>query len=92
MIFDIFPLGHSRTIIGIEQRATGLTLLILDPSHGPRQVAALGASRDTLRLIRRNMSAMRAPQYQIVAVRGLIESEEQYQVCVTFTNNKFSFS
>lgn len=30
--------GHSRTIIGIEQRSTGLTLLVLDPSHGPRQV------------------------------------------------------
>lgn len=28
------------------------------------------------------MSAMRAPQYQIVAVQGLIESEEQYQVCL----------
>lgn len=56
----------------------------MDPSHGPRQVAALGASRDTLRLIRRNMSAMRAPQYQIVAVRGLIESEDQYQVSLIY--------
>lgn len=72
--------GHSRTIIGIEQRASGLTLLVLDPSHGPRQVAALGSSRDSLRLIRRNMTAMRAPQYQIVAVKGLFETEEQYQV------------
>lgn len=74
-----FP-GHSRTIIGIEQRASGLTLLVLDPSHGPRQVAALGSSRDSLRLIRRNMAAMRAQQYQIVAVRGLFETEEQFQV------------
>lgn len=72
--------GHSRTIIGIEQRASGLTLLVLDPSHGPRQVAALGSSHESLRLIRRNTVAMRAPQYQVVAVRGLIESEEQYQV------------
>ena len=76
----IFCSGHSRTIIGIEQRASGLTLLVLDPSHGPRQVAALGTSRDSLRLIRRNMAAMRAPQYQIVAVRGLFETEEQFQV------------
>lgn len=53
---------------------------MLDPSHGPRQVAALGSSRDSLRLIRRNMAAMRAPQYQIVAVKGLFETEEQYQV------------
>lgn len=76
----MYSLGHSRTIIGIEQRSTELTLLILDPSHGPRQVAALGSSQDSLRLIRRGPAAMRAPQYQIVAVRGLIETEEQYQV------------
>uniref|UniRef100_A0A336LS84 Zinc finger-containing ubiquitin peptidase 1 n=1 Tax=Culicoides sonorensis TaxID=179676 RepID=A0A336LS84_CULSO len=71
--------GHSRTIIGIEQRPSGLTLLVLDPSHGPRQVAALGTNQESLRLIRRGPAAMRAPQYQIVAVRGLIETEEQYQ-------------
>ncbi|XP_055836573.1 zinc finger-containing ubiquitin peptidase 1-like isoform X2 [Episyrphus balteatus] len=71
--------GHSRTIVGIEQRSTGLTLLVLDPSHGPRQVAVLGSSQDSLRLIRRGPFAMRAPQYQVVAVRGLIKTEEQYQ-------------
>lgn len=52
----------------------------MDPSHGPRQVAALGSSPDSLRLIRRGPAAMKAPQYQIVAVNGLIETEEQYQV------------
>lgn len=76
--------GHSRTIIGVEQRASGITLLVLDPSHGPRQVAALGSSRDSLRLIRRNMAAMRAPQYQIVAVRGLFETDDQYQVSIFY--------
>lgn len=54
---------------------------MLDPSHGPRQVAALGSSKDSLRLVRRGPGAMRAPQYQIVAVKGLIETEEQFQVC-----------
>lgn len=44
------------------------------------QVAALGTNQESLRLIRRGPTAMRAPQYQIVAVRGLIETEEQYQV------------
>ncbi|XP_052894613.1 zinc finger-containing ubiquitin peptidase 1-like isoform X2 [Anopheles moucheti] len=71
--------GHSRTIIGIEQRTSGLSLLVLDPSHGPRQVAALGSSQDSLRLIRKNSTAMRAPQYQVVAVKGLIDTEDQYQ-------------
>ena len=72
--------GHSRTIIGIEQRSSNSSLLVLDPSHGCKQVAELGSSRESLRLIRRNMAAMRAPQYQIVAVRGLFDTDEQYQV------------
>lgn len=44
----------------------------------------MGTSRDSLRLIRRNMAAMRAPQYQIVAVRGLFETDEQFQVSFYF--------
>lgn len=72
--------GHSRTIIGIEQKASGLTLLILDPSHSPRQVASLGSSQDSLRLIRRGPNAMKAPQYQIVSVVGKLDTEEEYQV------------
>lgn len=78
-----FYSGHSRTIIGIEQKANGLTLLILDPSHNPRQVAALGSNQESLRLIRRGPAAMRAPQYQIVAVKGLLETKEEYQVGLT---------
>lgn len=72
--------GHSRTIIGIEQKASGLTLLILDPSHSPRQVASLGSSQDSLRLIRRGPNAMKAPQYQIVSVVGKLDTEQEYQV------------
>lgn len=72
--------GHSRTIIGIEQKANGLTLLILDPSHSPRQVASLGSSQDSLRLIRRGSNAMKAPQYQIVSIVGKLDTEEEYQV------------
>lgn len=77
--------GHSRTIIGIEQKASGLTLLILDPSHSPRQVASLGSSQDSLRLIRRGPSAMKAPQYQIVSVVGKLDTEEEYQVSLFLT-------
>lgn len=76
--------GHSRTIIGIEQKASGLTLLILDPSHSPRQVASLGSSQDSLRLIRRGPNAMKAPQYQIVSVVGKLDTEEEYQVSSIF--------
>ena len=46
----------------------------------PKQVASLGTSQDSLRLIRRGQSAMKAPQYQIVSVVGKIVTEEEYQV------------
>lgn len=82
--------GHSRTIIGIEQKASGLTLLILDPSHSPRQVASLGSSQDTLRLIRRGPNAMKAPQYQIVSVVGKLDTEEEYQVRLSSFRRAFT--
>jgi len=48
--------------------------------YSPKQVASLGTSQDSLRLIRRGQSAMKAPQYQIVSVVGKIVTEEDYQV------------
>lgn len=83
--------GHSRTIIGIEQKASGLTLLILDPSHSPRQVASLGSSQDSLRLIRRGPNAMKAPQYQIVSVVGKLVTEQEYQVSIDSTDMRLQF-
>ena len=76
--------GHSRTIIGVEQKASGLTLLILDPSHSPKQVASIGTSHDSLRILRRNSNAMKAPQYQIVTVIGKIMTDEEYKVRVAY--------
>lgn len=80
--------GHSRTIIGVEQKASGLTLLILDPSHSPKQVASIGTSHDSLRILRRNSNAMKAPQYQIVTVIGKIMTDEEYKVRFAYMNYK----
>ncbi|XP_072382829.1 zinc finger-containing ubiquitin peptidase 1-like [Diabrotica undecimpunctata] len=75
--------GHSRTIMGIEIHRDGsLILLVLDPSHSPLQMAQLGdtnSASTALRLLRKNESAMKARQYQIVAVLGMIEADYQYQ-------------
>lgn len=75
--------GHSRTIMGIEVHRDGsLILLVLDPSHSPLQMAQLGdtnSASTALRLLRKNESAMKARQYQIVAVIGMIEGDQQYQ-------------
>lgn len=80
--------GHSRTIMGIEVHRDGsLVLLVLDPSHSPQQMAQLGdtsSSSGALRLLRKSEAAMKARQYQIVAVVGTIDNEQQYQVCFVF--------
>lgn len=76
--------GHSRTIVGIEEFKDGhLTLLVFDPSHSPEQMyqfknTATGYSG--MKLIRKTMSTMKARQYQLVAVIGIMESESEYQV------------
>ncbi|KAK6628059.1 hypothetical protein RUM44_010541 [Polyplax serrata] len=75
--------GHSRTIVGIEEFKDGhLTLLVFDPSHSPEQMyqfknTATGYSG--MKLIRKTMSTMKARQYQLVAVIGIMESESEYQ-------------
>ncbi|XP_063829191.1 zinc finger-containing ubiquitin peptidase 1-like [Ostrinia nubilalis] len=74
--------GHSRTIIGYEKHKDGkATLLVLDPSHSPAQVrqvtcgnAAAGAA--ALRLLRRGAGALRARQYQLLAVTGVMADHE----------------
>lgn len=82
--------GHSRTIIGCEVlhknsggsgSSNGLRLLVLDPSHGAAQLEA-GA----LRALRRAPPALRARQYQLVAIRGLMEDDQEYEVgiCIYF--------
>lgn len=77
--------GHSRTIIGVEQLGgtEGIRLLVLDPSHSPTQVALLLHTQTApaaMRLLRKPLSSMRAKQYQMVVVVGLIETDQEYQV------------
>lgn len=64
-------------------------LLVLDPSHSPQQMAQLGdtnSASTTLRLLRKSEAAMKARQYQIVAVIGTIDSDHQYQVSYSYNN------
>lgn len=76
--------GHSRTIIGTEQLRDGsITMLILDPSHCPAQMSQFkntSSASSAMRLIRRSTAAMKARQYQIVAIIEPMTSESQYQV------------
>ncbi|CAK9817528.1 Zinc finger-containing ubiquitin peptidase 1 [Anthophora quadrimaculata] len=74
--------GHSRTIIGVEQLRDGsITMLVLDPSHSPAQMAQFNSTSSALgamRLVRKSIAAMKARQYQVVAVIGIMETELEY--------------
>ncbi|KAL0870931.1 hypothetical protein ABMA27_004759 [Loxostege sticticalis] len=77
--------GHSRTIIGYEKHKDGkATLLVLDPSHSPAQVRQVvcgntSACNTALRLLRRGSSALRARQYQLLCVTGVMASDQEYE-------------
>uniref|UniRef100_T1JK96 Zinc finger-containing ubiquitin peptidase 1 n=1 Tax=Strigamia maritima TaxID=126957 RepID=T1JK96_STRMM len=75
--------GHSRTVVGCEQlKDNSIRLLIFDPSHNKiqmEQFSNTAIASNAMRLIRRPLAAMKARQYQIVAVNGIIETEQEYQ-------------
>ncbi|XP_031787224.1 zinc finger-containing ubiquitin peptidase 1 isoform X3 [Nasonia vitripennis] len=75
--------GHSRTIMGVEQLRDGsIIMLVLDPSHSPAQMAQFNSTSSApgaMRLVRISAAAMKARQYQVVAVIGIMDTEMQYQ-------------
>ncbi|XP_071439130.1 zinc finger-containing ubiquitin peptidase 1-like [Hetaerina americana] len=75
--------GHSRTIVGVEQlKDSSISLLVFDPSHSPHQMSHFrntATAISGMRLIRKSLSAMKARQYQVVAVCGIMDTEQEYQ-------------
>jgi hypothetical protein len=58
-------------------------MLVLDPSHSPVQMTQFNITSSApgaMRLVRISTAAMKARQYQVVAVIGIMETEMQYQV------------
>lgn len=80
--------GHSRVIVGVEEQRHGvLNLLILDPSVSASKIARIGdMSSGILNEIRVCKSNLRASQYQIVAVAGVIDTDEEYENCKVLTS------
>ncbi|KAM9352863.1 LOW QUALITY PROTEIN: zinc finger-containing ubiquitin peptidase 1 [Symphorus nematophorus] len=73
--------GHSRSIVGMEQKKNGsLCLLLLDPGSSASDTRKL-LSRDTvsaaIRHIRKFPSSLKHKQYQVVAVQGVLSTEER---------------
>ncbi|XP_056290302.1 zinc finger-containing ubiquitin peptidase 1 [Pseudoliparis swirei] len=73
--------GHSRSIVGLEQKRNGtLALLLLDPDTSAADVRKL-LSGDTVsaaaRHVRRFPGSLKHQQYQVVAVHGVMTAEER---------------
>lgn len=86
---DLFTLcpsaGHSRSIVGFEQKKNGsLCLLLLDPGSSLSDTRKL-LNRDTVSTavchIRKFSDSMTHTQYQVVVVQGVLSSEEKQVSC-----------
>lgn len=73
--------GHSRTVIGIEERKNRtLCLLIFDPGCPSREMQKLlkqDIEASSLKQLRKFVGNLKHKQYQIVAVEGVLTAEEK---------------
>ncbi|EFB21423.1 hypothetical protein PANDA_013419, partial [Ailuropoda melanoleuca] len=73
--------GHSRTVVGIEERKNRtLCLLIFDPGCPSREMQKLlkqDMEASHLKQLRKFVGNLKHKQYQIVAVEGVLSSEEK---------------
>ncbi|XP_072251098.1 zinc finger-containing ubiquitin peptidase 1 isoform X2 [Leuresthes tenuis] len=73
--------GHSRSIVGIEQKKNGsLCLLLLDPACSASDTRKL-LSRETvsfsIRHVRKFPRSLKHRQYQLVAAQGVLSAEDK---------------
>ncbi|XP_054879169.1 zinc finger-containing ubiquitin peptidase 1 isoform X2 [Poeciliopsis prolifica] len=73
--------GHSRTVVGLEQRKNGsLCLLLLDPGSSSSDTRKL-LNRDTrptaVQFVRKFPRNLKHKQYQLVAAQGVLSPEEK---------------
>ncbi|KAM9666088.1 zinc finger-containing ubiquitin peptidase 1 isoform 1-T3 [Trichechus inunguis] len=87
--------GHSRTIVGIEERKNRtLCLLIFDPGCPSREMQKLlkqDIEANSLKQLRKFVGNLKHKQYQIVAVKGVLSQEEKVarrQASQVFTAEK----
>ncbi len=73
--------GHSRTVVGAEvtaRKGSPDRLLVFDPSHPKSRMSGVDPGR-MLHGLRRNLSAVKSRQYQIVSVSGVYDTEAEAQ-------------
>ncbi|XP_059556121.1 zinc finger-containing ubiquitin peptidase 1 isoform X3 [Myotis daubentonii] len=87
--------GHSRTVVGIEERKNQtLCLLVFDPGCPSREMQKLlkqDMEANSLKQLRKFVGNLKHKQYQIVAVEGVLTAEEKIarrQASQVFTAEK----
>lgn len=87
---SILKLGHSRTVIGIEEKKNKtLCLLLFDPGCPSQEMQKLlkqTSDGTSLKLLRKFLGSLKEKQYQIVAVGGVLSLEEK---AVSILENSF---
>ncbi|XP_076838247.1 zinc finger-containing ubiquitin peptidase 1 [Brachyhypopomus gauderio] len=73
--------GHSRSIVGVEERRNGsVCLLLLDPGSSPADVRKLlthSAASASITRMRRFPGHLKHRQYQVVVAEGVLTPEEK---------------
>ncbi|KAJ1152308.1 hypothetical protein NDU88_005083 [Pleurodeles waltl] len=73
--------GHSRTIVGIEEKKNGAhCLLVFDPgcpSQDMQKLLKQDINGSHLKMLRRFPGSLKHKQYQIVAVEGVLKPQEK---------------
>ena len=81
VLFFYFSIGHSRTVVGIEERKNRtLCLLVFDPGCPSREMQKLlkpDMEVSSLKQLRKFVGNLKHKQYQVVAVEGVLSSEEK---------------
>eukprot|EP00057_Strongylocentrotus_purpuratus_P001957 XP_003723558.1 PREDICTED: zinc finger with UFM1-specific peptidase domain protein [Strongylocentrotus purpuratus] len=84
--------GHSRTIVGYDMMKDKSTrILLFDPSHRVADANALRRGDITghsLKSMRKTLNQMKAKQYQIVCIEGIITSDQEYEKCKLLTSQR----
>ena len=76
--------GHSRTVLGVETAGNNIKLLVLDPSHSPDNIN----SDNVMRIVRKTLNSMKSKQYQLVVVRGVIDSQARREAKKVVTSTR----
>lgn len=77
--------GHSRTVVGIEEKKNKtLCLLLFDPGCPSQEMQKLlkqNSDGTSLKLLRKFVGSLKEKQYQIVTVDGVLSLEEKAARC-----------